>query len=293
MFATVRAYLEMIRFSHTLFALPFALVSASLAWMDEKFRFVDVYGILLCMVLARSAAMAFNRLVDRNIDARNPRTATRHLPAGRLTVKSVWLFTALCSAAFIVASFVFQLRDPPNPWPFYFSAPLLAWILEYSLTKRYTFLAHFWLGVSLGLAPIATWIAIRGMTDLAPPAVLGLAVFFWVSGFDILYACQDEEYDRAAGLHSVPAKFGVRASLRIAFLCHLGMLGSLIGLYFVSPHLGAVYLCGLAAVAALVLYEHWLVSPNDLSRVNKAFFQVNGVISVGLLGIVVAQLLAK
>jgi 4-hydroxybenzoate polyprenyltransferase len=285
----MRALLEMIRLSHTLFALPFALLSAALAWQDHPFHIRDLLGILLCMVFARSAAMAFNRLADRHYDAANPRTAQRHLPAGQLSAAAVWLFTLVCAAGFVASTLLFLLSE--NPWPLYLSLPVLLFIGAYSYTKRFTYLCHAWLGASLLLAPLAAWIAIRGLESLLTPLVIGLAVLFWVTGFDILYACQDVDFDRRAKLSSVPARFGVPVSLRIALLCHLIMIAFLIGLYWAAwPHLGAVYLVGVAAVTCLLVYEHWLVRPDDLSRVNQAFFHVNGVISVGLFLLVLLQL---
>jgi 4-hydroxybenzoate polyprenyltransferase len=290
MLTAARRLLELIRFSHTVFALPFALLAAALAWKDEPFRWPDLAGILLCMVFARSAAMAFNRLADRHLDARNPRTAGRHLPAGLLGVGTVWAFTALCAAGFVAATLLFLGREPPNPWPLYLSGPVLLFVCGYSLAKRFTSLAHLWLGAALMLAPVAAWVAVKGLTDLAVPLILGAAVMGWVTGFDILYACQDADFDRAAGLHSVPARLGVARSLRAAAGCHAVMFVLLVALGFASPHLGAVYFAGLGAVGVLLVYEHALVRPDDLSRVNRAFFHVNGVISVGLLLLVLAQL---
>jgi len=286
----MRKLLELIRFSHTVFALPFALLAAALAWADEPFRPVDLLGIVLCMVFARSAAMAFNRLVDRHIDARNPRTAGRHLPAGTLRVTTVALFTLVCSAGFLASTLLFYYRQPPNVWPLLLSGPVLVWLLAYSLAKRFTSLAHFWLGLALMLAPLAAWIAVRGPTGLTVPLLLGAAVAFWVAGFDILYACQDADFDRAERLHSLPARFGIRASLRIAAACHAVMFALLVGLYFASAHLGLVYLGGVAAAGLLLVYEHRLVRPDDLSGVNRAFFHVNAVISVGLFVLVLIQL---
>ncbi len=202
MLRVVRSLLELIRFSHTLFALPFALTSAALAWKLSGFHWLQLVGILLGMVFARSAAMAFNRLADRHYDARNPRTATRHLPAGRLTVGAVWIFTLVCAAGFVASTLIFWFRFA-NPWPLYLSVPVLLFLCGYSYTKRFTSLSHYWLGASLGLAPLAAWIAIRGVVswgDLAAPLVLGGAVLFWVAGFDILYACQDVDFDRRARL---------------------------------------------------------------------------------------------
>jgi 4-hydroxybenzoate polyprenyltransferase len=292
----------MIRFPHTLFALPFALSSAALAWAiplprtNEPigFRWQQLVGILLCMVFARSAAMAFNRLADRRIDAGNPRTAGRHLPTGQLRVASVWAFTLFSAAGFILATLIF-LIDTDNPWPLYFSVPVLLFISAYSYAKRFTAMSHFWLGASLLLAPVAAWVAIRGidpdnLRDLIVPVLLGLAVLFWVSGFDILYACQDVDFDRKTGLHSIPARLGVPVALRLALVCHALMVAMLLALYFATPALGWVFLAGLAAVAVLLAYEHWLVRPDDLTRVNRAFFHVNSVISIGLFGLVLLQL---
>jgi 4-hydroxybenzoate polyprenyltransferase len=292
MLRRLRQLLEMIRFSHTLFALPFALLSASLAWRSKQvFSWLELLAILLCMVFARSAAMAFNRLADRHIDAANPRTAGRHLPTGQLTPGTVGLFALVCAAGFVAATALLLLAEPPNVWPLVLSVPVLLFVCGYSFTKRFTALAHFWLGVSLLLAPLAAWIAIRGLSDLATPLVLGLAVCFWVAGFDVIYACQDIEFDRQARLASIPARWGVAASLRVALVCHLAMLGLLVALYFAArPYLGVVYLIGVAAVGLLLVVEHSLVRPTNLARVNQAFFQVNAVISVGLLVVVLIDL---
>src|SRR5207302_104948 len=224
----------------------------------------------------------------------NPRTAGRHLPSGQLSVTMVALFTLVSAAGFIASTLLFLAAEPANPWPLWLSVPVLIFLCAYSFTKRFTALAHFWLGAALMLAPLSAWLAVRGIMDFADlrtPLVLGLAVLFWVTGFDIIYACQDVEFDRRIGLASVPARFGVRASLRVAMLCHAIMVGWLLVLYWVAaPHLKMIYLLGVAGVAALLAYEHWLVRPDDLSRVNQAFFNVNGVISVGLLVLVLVQL---
>jgi 4-hydroxybenzoate polyprenyltransferase len=284
----IREYLDLVKFSHTLFALPFALLGAVLAAYGQDGwhgRVRDWFGILLCMATARSAAMAFNRLVDRHYDALNPRTASRHLPTGRLSVGSVTAFTLTCAAGFVASTLLFL----PNRWPLYLSFPVLLWVLGYSYTKRFTSLAHFWLGLSLALAPVAAWIALRG--DLKwPPVLLGLAVLCWVSGFDIIYACQDVDFDHSVGLRSVPRTWGVRRALRLAALCHAVMIVPLLALGVVYP-LGPIYFVGVAAVAALLVYEHSLVRSDDLTRVNVAFFQVNVVISMGLLVVAVVDLL--
>jgi 4-hydroxybenzoate polyprenyltransferase len=289
MLQRLRLFLELVRFSHTVFALPFALLSAVLAWQSPgvAFRWVDLIGIILCMVFARSAAMAVNRLADRRIDAVNPRTAGRHLPAGLLSPPAVIAFLAVCILGFFASTFLFL----PNRWPLILAGPVMCFIAAYSFAKRFTALAHFWLGASLMLAPMAAWIAIRGMSDLMTPTVLGLAVLFWVAGFDILYACQDVDVDRRLGLHSVPARIGVLGALRLAMACHAVTACMLVALYFVaSPPLGGVYLIGVGIVIALLIYEHSLVRPDDLSRVNRAFFQVNGIISIGLFLLVLLQL---
>jgi 4-hydroxybenzoate polyprenyltransferase len=244
------------------------------------------------MVVARSAAMAFNRLADRPFDAANPRTANRHLVTGALRPSMVWLFTLGCSLGFVLSTLVFLIGFD-NPWPLYLSVPVLIFLCAYSFTKRFTALSHFWLGTSLFLAPVAAWIAIRGLPgweELRVPVVLGGAVLFWVAGFDILYACQDVNFDRSARLHSIPAALGVRASLRVALGCHLVMLALLFLLYAITPDLRWIYLAGFGAVAVLLAYEHWLVRPDDLSRVNQAFFHVNGVISIGIFLVVLVQL---
>jgi 4-hydroxybenzoate polyprenyltransferase len=283
-----RDLLGLVKFSHTLFALPFALFGAALAargtdgWHGRP---RDWLGILLCMATARSAAMAFNRLVDRRIDALNPRTAARHIPSGRLSARSVALFWVVCCLGFVAATLLFL----PNRWPLILSVPVLAWLCGYSFAKRFTSLAHVWLGSALMLAPVAAWIALRG--DLQwPPVLLGLAVLFWVSGFDVIYACQDVEFDRKYGLYSLPRRLGVRNALRVAALSHLLMIVCLVGLGLSVP-LGKVYFGGVAGIAALLVYEHALVRPDDLSRVNVAFFQVNIVISLGLLAVGVIDLL--
>lgn len=280
----LRMILEMIRFSHTVFALPFALLSAVMAWAlgahsepPVTWRWQELVGIVLCMVFARSAAMAFNRLADRRFDAENPRTSMRHIPAGLLSVASVTIFAVVCAAAFVASTLLFL----PNRGPIYLALPVLAFLLGYSYTKRFTSLAHFWLGVALMLAPIAAWIAVRGEVAW-PPVVLGGAVLLWVAGFDIIYACQDVEYDRSRGLRSVPVRLGVTGALRLATVCHLGTIALLFLLPVVYPLLGTIYLVGIVAVAILLAYEHWLVRPDDLTRVNVAFFNVNAIISIGL-----------
>lgn len=277
MFAQASHFLGLVRFSHTVFALPFALFAAALAWRDTAFRWQDLLGILLCMVFARTAAMAFNRLADRRIDASNPRTAGRHLPAGVLSVRTVWTLTAICIAGFVASTLLFL----PNRWPVILSLPVLAFLFGYSYAKRWTAWCHYWLAAALMLSPIAVWIALTG-TLAWPPVLLAAVILFWVGGFDIIYACQDAEFDRQQGLHSLPARWGIPAALRIAFVSHLLTIACLLALWRVAE-LGPVFLVGTGLVAALLLYEHRLVRPDDLARVNLAFFNVNAVISIGLL----------
>ncbi|MFV0442475.1 MAG: UbiA-like polyprenyltransferase [Planctomycetaceae bacterium] len=282
--SVVRRLLELIRFSHTIFALPFALLAALLAWRETPFHPVHLLGILLCMVFARSAAMAFNRLTDRHFDAENPRTVQRHLPAGTLSLRVVRAFTLVCSIGFVLSTLLFL----PNRLPLILSVPVLLFLLGYSYAKRWTSMCHYWLSAALMLSPLATWIAIRGTIEW-PPVLLSAIVFFWVGGFDILYACQDVDYDRQTGLFSLPARLGVKTSLRVAFASHLLTI-VMLGLLWWIAGLGYVFLVGVIAVALLLLYEHSLVRPDDLSRVNLAFFRVNAVISLGLLAVTAIDL---
>ncbi|MEM1224328.1 MAG: UbiA-like polyprenyltransferase [Planctomycetota bacterium] len=294
---SARDWLGLIRFSHTVFALPFAILAAFLAWSaplpssaDQDYpsiRIQDIIGILLCMVLARSAAMAFNRLVDHDIDAANPRTAARHLPAGILSRRSVLFFTGLTSLGFVASTTLFL----PNRIPLWGSLPVLAWLFGYSLAKRWTSSAHLWLGVALALSPLCVWAAIRGPWVLSEPAdwgvpgLLATAIALWVAGFDIIYACQDADYDAKAGLHSIPATHGIEGALRIALLLHVAMLCSLGVLAWLGHRsgLGWVFAVSVLATAVLVVSQHRMVRPDDLSRVNEAFFQANATISVILL----------
>lgn len=292
--ATLSDWLGLIRFSHTIFALPFAALATVMALATPlpsgevpEMRWVDLAGILLCMVLARSAAMAFNRLVDAKIDALNPRTAGRHIPAGILSSGRVWVFTGLCSAGFVASTLLFL----PNTIPLIASIPVLMFLCGYSLAKRFTFAAHWWLGIALSLSPICVWLAIRGNQSLAAPAdllaplLLAAAVAAWVAGFDIIYACQDADFDKSAGLQSVPARYGVAGALRIAAFSHLVMIGllALLPLVAGAAGIGMLFWMILVIIAALIVWQHSLVSADDLDRVNEAFFNTNAVISVVLL----------
>ena len=279
MLQKIQFFLELIRFSHTVFALPFALLSAVIAWATPGsiFRWQDLVGILICMVTARSAAMAFNRLVDRDVDADNPRTSKRHIPARLLSAEAVIVFTIVMSVAFIAATAIFL----PKQLPIILSIPVLLFLLGYSLAKRWTSLCHYWLSAALMMSPIAAWIAVRDEFALIPTLLAGV-IFFWVGGFDIIYACQDADFDRERKLNSIPARFGVRSALRIAFVSHLLTIAMLVLLWKMAG-LGLIFLGGVIAIAALLLYEHWLVRPNDLNRINLAFFNVNAIISFGIL----------
>ena len=267
----LRVTLEMIKWEHSVFALPFALCGAMLAAGGFPSAH-QLLWIVIAMVAARSAAMAFNRLADASIDAANPRTRTRALPAGQLTPAFVATFVVVTSAIFVLAAA--QL----NRLSLWLSPVALAVLLLYSYTKRVTRWSHLVLGFALGIAPSAAWIAVRGSLD---PRILLLtaAVTFWVGGFDILYACQDFDFDGQAGLHSIPRHFGIGTSLWMARAFHTVMIGLLMALV-ISFHMGMLALCGVAVVVLLLLYEHSLVKSDDLSKLNAAFFTMNGIISV-------------
>lgn len=268
-----RIILEMIKFEHTVFALPFALMAAVLAAGGLP-PARTLLWILVAMAGARSSAMAFNRLVDFEFDRRNPRTAVRALPAGQLTAPQVWAFVAVTTALFVVAAW--QL----NPLALLLSPVALAVIWGYSFTKRFTHLCHVFLGLAIGIAPSAAWIAVKGRLEWAP-VLLTAAVMLWVGGFDIIYSCQDAEFDRSLGLRSIPARFGIAGALGISRGMH-GLCVLLLLLLPLLTPLGAVYLAGVLGVAGLLIYEQSLVRPDDLSKVNAAFFTVNGWVSIGL-----------
>jgi 4-hydroxybenzoate polyprenyltransferase len=272
----LRLTLDMIKFEHSLFALPFALTGALLAWRDSGFQVAGLawrFGwILVAMVAARSAAMAFNRILDADLDARNRRTAGRHLPAGLLSARFAWGFTVFASLLFILAARQLGFLC------FVLSPLALGILFIYSFAKRFTMFAHLLLGFCLGIAPAAAWIAIRGSLD-ARICWLTAAVMFWTAGFDVIYACQDFDFDTAEGLFSIPQRFGIARALLLARLLHLAMIGCLLALVM-AFHLGALSIAGVLAVVILLVYEHGLVRPDDLSRVNAAFFTVNGYVSM-------------
>jgi 4-hydroxybenzoate polyprenyltransferase len=271
----LRTTLAMIKFEHTLFALPFAFLGALLAASGLPTLWQIVW-ITVAMIGARSAAMTFNRIVDRDIDAKNPRTDRRELPAGKLSVGFAWAFLYGSIGVFVLASYML------NWLTFALSPVALLVVLGYSYAKRFTAFAHLFLGAALAISPSAAWIAVRGTLDEELPLLLSLFVLMWTAGFDVLYACQDLEFDRKAGLRSIPARFGIKNSLWIARLFHMQAFIVLILVYFVSG-LGGVALAGVAAVGALLVYQHTLVGPRDLSRMNAAFFTTNAFVSVILL----------
>jgi 4-hydroxybenzoate polyprenyltransferase len=269
------AYGRMIRFSHSVFALPFALASAALAAREAPLTPRQLLWIVVAMVAARSAAMGWNRLVDRALDARNPRTAGRELPRGVLSARETLAFVFLSAAVLVVAAAML------NPLCLALSPLALLIVLGYSYTKRFTAASHLVLGLSLGLAPVGAWLAVRGA--FAPlPLVLGLAVLLWVAGFDTLYACQDLEFDRREGLHSLPARLGIPRSLLLARAMHVGAVIALASLYWLAA-LHPLYLAGVAAIGLLLVWQHSLVSATDQSRVMQAF-NLNGWVSLGYLG---------
>jgi 4-hydroxybenzoate polyprenyltransferase len=282
--ANFKTTLEMIKWEHSIFALPFALCGAMLAaggWPAGP----TLGWIVLCMVSARSAAMAFNRIADAQVDAANPRTAARAIPAGALSLRFATIFVAVTCALFVLGA------ARLNRATLYLSPIALAIVLLYSYTKRFTRWSHLVLGFALGIAPAAAWIAVRGSLD---PRILLLtaAVTFWVGGFDVLYACQDIEFDRANGLNSIPQALGIRRALLVARALHLAMLGLLLALVVVFG-LGKLAIAGVIVVALLLAYEHSLVSSHDLSKLNAAFFTMNGVIAVVFFVFVAADLLLR
>ncbi len=283
-FRSVVTTLEMIKWEHSVFALPFALTGAMLA-ANGLPRWMQLVWIVVCMVSARSAAMAFNRWADASLDAENPRTKMRAIPAGLLSKGFVGGFTIAMTAIFILAC------AELNRLTLYLSPIVLVVLFSYSYMKRFTRWSHLVLGLALGLAPAAAWIAVRGSLD-PRILILTVAVMFWVAGFDLLYACQDAAHDRTHGLFSVPATWGIETAFWVARLLHVLMLGLLVWLVraFALGHFAWI---GVAAVGALLLYEHLIVSPRDLRRLNAAFFTMNGVISMVFFCFVAADLLLR
>jgi 4-hydroxybenzoate polyprenyltransferase len=264
--------LEMIKIEHTLFALPFAFLGAVLAAHGLPTA-TQILWITLAMVGARSTAMAFNRVADRDYDARNPRTKMRAIPAGALSVGFTLVFTIVGAGVFLFAAAML------NRLTLILSPVALASIALYSYTKRWTLLSHLVLGWCLAIAPTGAWIAVRGSLDSPVPLLLSLVVMLWTAGFDVLYACQDHDFDRREGLHSIPARFGIARSLWVSRLLHVGAFAALVALYF-TANLGMLAVAGLIATGALLIYQHTLVRADDLSRLNAAFFTTNAFVSV-------------
>jgi 4-hydroxybenzoate polyprenyltransferase len=267
----IATYLSFVRFSHSVFALPFALTGALLAWREQPFSWAQVAWIVLCMVSARSAAMSFNRLVDARVDALNPRTAMRELPRGAMSRIEATIFVLVSSIVFIFASWRL------SPLCLALAPVALVIVFWYSLAKRVTTYTQLFLGLALAVAPVGGWIAAGGRGGVEP-WLLGLAIGLWVGGFDILYACQDVDFDRGHGLRSIPARFGVAAAIRLSRLMHVGAIVAMAALWK-GADLPALYLVGVAIVAALLFYEQSLVSDDDLSQVKKAF-DLNGWVGI-------------
>jgi len=268
----IRTTLEMIKIEHTLFALPFALLGAVLAAHGLP-SVSQIVWIAVAMVGARSTAMAFNRVADKDYDARNPRTKTRAIPSGKLSVVFVLIFTIVGAGTFLLAAAML------NRLTLILSPIALASIMLYSYTKRWTTLSHIVLGWCLAIAPTGAWIAVRGTIDSPAPLLLSLVVMLWTAGFDVLYACQDFDFDRREGLYSIPARFGIARALWISRGLHAGAFAALVLLYFVT-NLGLPAIVGVVATGALLVYQHTLVRANDLSKLNAAFFTTNAFVSV-------------
>jgi 4-hydroxybenzoate polyprenyltransferase len=273
---------RMIKFSHTIFALPFALASAALAARGVGLPPVRLLAIIIAMAAARTAAMGFNRIVDRHIDAKNPRTSNREIPRGTVTLRAAWLLTGASTLLFVAAAAFL------GPLCLALTPVALLLLFGYSLTKRFTALCHLVLGLAIAAGPAGAWIAVRGGFSLAP-GLLMVAVATWIGGFDVLYALADRDFDRGAGLHSIPARLGVRGALIVSAALHVATLGALIALAPVAG-LGGFYFAGVAVVAALLAWEHAIVRPGDLSRLNMAFFNLNGYVSVVFLAAVIADI---
>ncbi len=281
MFERISIYARMIKFSHTIFALPFALSAVILVQRYYPITLWDMVWILMAMVGARSAAMGFNRIVDIAFDAKNPRTAGREIPSGRLSLSSAKWFVVIFSVMFIFASAML------GKICFYFSFPVLAILLSYSYAKRFTWLSHLYLGFAISLAPIGAWIAIAKSFSL-PISLLSLALMSYIAGFDILYSCQDKEFDENEGLFSIPVKFGIQGALSIAKLLHIFSFACFVLIFFVFE-MHIIYLMAVGIIGLLYMIEHGLVNPNDLSHIDIAFFHVNSLISMTVFAGVMAD----
>jgi 4-hydroxybenzoate polyprenyltransferase len=280
-------YGRLVRFSHTVFAMPFAMASVALAWPKHPVTLRALFWIVVAMVAARTAAMGFNRLADRKFDALNPRTSGWELPRGAVKTGEAIALTAAAALVFITAAY--QLN-----WICFVLSPIALFIVFfYSLTKRFTWASHLFLGLALSVAPIGAWLAIASppfdLYELAVPLFLGLAVIFWLAGFDIIYSLQDREFDRTHGLYSIPVKFGVAGALRLSTFFHIWTIVCL-AMVGLTAEMGFVYWLGFCAVSAVLLWEHRIVRPNDLSRINRAFFDFNAYVSIGYLLATIADI---
>ncbi|MBU0639072.1 MAG: UbiA-like polyprenyltransferase [Planctomycetota bacterium] len=290
--SAIRTWGEMIRFSHSVFALPFALVATFLAGRHRDTGLPTLGQFLLiiaCMIFARSFAMTFNRIADARLDARNPRTEDRPIPAGKITGRQAWFFLGVTAAGFALGCAGFWWGYG-NAWPLILAIPTLLFLAGYSYTKRFTMLAHFALGAAIAFSPAAAWIAIHPASIGLSTLLLTAAVLLWITGFDIIYACQDVDVDRREKLHSLPARIGIGLALLISRICHVFTVGALVGLGF-SAGFGWIYWAAVALTAVLLAAEQSVVSPRDLSRVNLAFFTLNGCVSVALGAAAIADLL--
>ncbi len=281
-------YGRLVRFSHTVFALPFALSAVALAWPKHPVTLRALFWILVAMVGARSAAMGFNRLADRKFDALNPRTKEWELPKGAVKVWEAIALTGAAALIFVIAAYELN-------WICFVLSPVaLAIVFFYSLTKRFTWASHLFLGLALSIAPVGAWLAVIEtsveLTELSVPLYLGLAVVFWLAGFDIIYSLQDREFDRSQGLYSVPVRFGVARALQISTICHLCTIVFLI-MVGLSAHMNLLYWIGLVAVIVVLVWEHRIVSPTDLSRINRAFFDLNAYVSIAFFLSTVADII--
>ena len=274
----LKTYGQLVRFSHTVFALPFAMASVALAWPRHPVTPRSLIWIIVAMVSARTAAMAFNRLADRKFDALNPRTKSWELPQGKVKASEAIVLTITASVLFVFAAYELN-------WVCFVLSPVaLVIVFTYSLTKRFTWASHLFLGLALSIAPVGAWLAVIDgpieIGELSIPLYLGLAVIFWLAGFDIIYSLQDREFDRTHGLHSIPVRFGVTGALRLSTFFHIGTIGflAMVGL---AARMGWLYWAGFLAVTAVLIWEHLIVKPDDLSRINRAFFDFNAYVSIG------------
>ena len=276
---------RMVKFEHTLFALPFALAAAALAARGHGLPVARLFGIVVAMAGARTAAMGFNRIVDRHFDAKNPRTARREIPTGAISLRAAWALTLAAAAVFVLAAAAL------GPLCLALSPIALLLLFGYSYTKRFTALCHLFLGLAIASGPAGAWIAVRGDFGWTP-GLLMLAVACWIAGFDVLYALSDRDFDRATGLHSIPARLGIPGALAVSALLHVVTVVALFALAS-TAHLGVPYLLGVGLVTGLLVYEHAIVRPNDLSRLDVAFFNLNGYVSVAFFVATLVDVLAR